>query len=116
MEKTKIKEYMENRCDCIICDLPYGTTKCSWDVVIPFEEMWKELKRLRKDETPIILFGVEPFASYLRISNIKEFKYDWRIFEFHLHCTEQNNSFLIKVTGWDRVAVAEYPRNINKIL
>ena len=63
--------------DCIICDLPYGTTKCSWDVVIPFEEMWKELKRLRKDETPIILFGVEPFASYLRISNIKEFKYDW---------------------------------------
>lgn len=47
---------------------------------------------------------------------LKEFKYDWRIFEFHLHCTEQNNSFLIKVTGWDRVAVAEYPRNINKIL
>ena len=72
-----MKTLPDKSIDCIICDLPYGTTKCSWDVVIPFEDMWKELKRLRKDETPIILFGVEPFASYLRISNIKEFKYDW---------------------------------------
>ena len=52
-----MKSLPDKSIDCIICDLPYGTTKCSWDVVIPFEEMWKELKRLRKDETPIILCG-----------------------------------------------------------
>ena len=47
---------------------------------------------------------------------LKEFKYDWRMFEFQMHCTEQNKDFVIKVNGWDRVAIAEYPRNINEIL
>lgn len=63
--------------DCIICDLPYGTTDCKWDSVIPFEPLWKQYKRVRKDNCPIILFGSEPFSSYLRMSNIKEFRYDW---------------------------------------
>ena len=63
--------------DAIITDPPYGTTACKWDDVIPFENMWNELKRIRKDRTPIILFGSEPFSSMLRISNIKEYKYDW---------------------------------------
>lgn len=63
--------------DCIICDLPYGTTACSWDVVIPFDKLWKQYKRIRKDNTPIVLFGSEPFSTYLRMSNIKEYKYDW---------------------------------------
>lgn len=63
--------------DAIITDPPYGTTACKWDSVIPFEDMWKRLKLLRKDNTPIVLFGSEPFSSYLRLSNIKEFKYDW---------------------------------------
>jgi site-specific DNA-methyltransferase (adenine-specific) len=63
--------------DAIITDLPYGTTVCKWDSVIPFEDMWRELKRIRKDRTPIVLFGSEPFSSALRMSNIKEFKYDW---------------------------------------
>ena len=63
--------------DCIICDLPYGTTACKWDSVIPFEPLWKQYKRVRKDNCPIILFGSEPFSSYLRMSNIKEFRYDW---------------------------------------
>lgn len=63
--------------DCIITDPPYGTTACKWDTIIPFEDMWKRLKLLRKDNTPIVLFGSEPFSSYLRLSNIKEFKYDW---------------------------------------
>lgn len=63
--------------DAIITDPPYGTTACKWDSVIPFEEMWKRLKALRKDNTPIVLFGSEPFSSSLRISNIKEYKYDW---------------------------------------
>ena len=63
--------------DAIITDPPYGTTACKWDSVIPFDEMWKRLKALRKDNTPIVLFGSEPFSTYLRMSNIKEFKYDW---------------------------------------
>jgi site-specific DNA-methyltransferase (adenine-specific) len=63
--------------DAIITDPPYGTTACSWDNVIPFDKMWARLKLLRKDKTPIVLFGSEPFSSHLRMSNIKEFKYDW---------------------------------------
>ena len=62
--------------DLIICDLPYGTTKCTWDIIIPFEELWKEYNRIIKDTTPIILFGQEPFSSFLRLSNLKYFKYD----------------------------------------
>ncbi len=63
--------------DAIITDPPYGTTACKWDSVIPFDEMWPRLKSLRKDRTPIVLFGSEPFSSALRMSNIKEYKYDW---------------------------------------
>ena len=62
--------------DCIICDLPYGTTACSWDSVIPFDELWKHYDRIIKDNGAIILFGVEPFSSALRLSNIKWYKYD----------------------------------------
>jgi DNA modification methylase len=63
--------------DAIITDPPYGTTNCRWDSIIKFPEMWKRLKLLRNKNTPIILFGDEPFSSYLRISNIKEYRYDW---------------------------------------
>ena len=63
--------------DLILTDSPYGTTQCKWDNIIPFEPMWKELKRIIKDNGCIALFGSEPFSSYLRTSNIKWFKYDW---------------------------------------
>lgn len=63
--------------DMILCDLPYGTTACKWDVIIPFEPLWKEYKRIIKDRGCIALFGSEPFSSYLRMSNIKDYKYDW---------------------------------------
>ena len=62
--------------DAVITDIPYGTTDCAWDCIIPFDEMWDCIKALRKDNTPILLFGNEPFNSYLRISNIEEYKYD----------------------------------------
>lgn len=72
---TLIKEGI--RVDSIITDPPYGSTKCSWDVVIPFEDMWKRLKSIRRnDNTSILLFGNEPFSSFLRLSNIKEYRYD----------------------------------------
>ena len=63
--------------DMILCDLPYGITACKWDTVIPFEPLWKEYKRIIKDRGCIALFGSEPFSSYLRMSNIKDYKYDW---------------------------------------
>jgi DNA modification methylase len=63
--------------DAIITDPPYGTTACKWDSIIPLDEMWKRLKLIRYDKTPIILFGSEPFTSNLRLSNIEEYKYDW---------------------------------------
>lgn len=63
--------------DLILTDLPYGTTNQKWDKVIPFEEMWKRINLLIKDNGPIVLFGQEPFSSALRISNIEDYKYDW---------------------------------------
>jgi len=72
-----IKKFPEKIFDAVITDPPYGITACKWDAIIPFNKMWKELKRIRKDNTPIILFGHEPFSSLLRISNLKEYKYDW---------------------------------------
>ena len=63
--------------DMILTDPPYGTTVCKWDSVIPFDEMWERLNKLIKPNGAIVLFGSEPFSSQLRVSNIKNFKYDW---------------------------------------
>ena len=63
--------------DCILCDPPYGTIKCKWDAVIPFDEMWDRLNKLIKPNGAILLFGNEPFTSELICSNLKGFKYRW---------------------------------------
>lgn len=63
--------------DAIITDPPYGTTACKWDNVIPFDKMWLRLNKLIKPNGAIVLFGSEPFSSALRMSNIKNYKYDW---------------------------------------
>lgn len=63
--------------DAIITDSPYGTTACKWDSIIPFDEMWKRLNQLIRPNRAIVLFGSEPFSSALRMSNIKNYKYDW---------------------------------------
>lgn len=63
--------------DMILCDLPYGTTACSWDAVIPFELLWREYERLIKDDGAIVLTASQPFASILATSNLKLFKYEW---------------------------------------
>jgi len=62
--------------DAIITDPPYGTTACKWDSVILFEPMWERLNKLIKPNGAIVLFGSEPFSSALRMSNIKNYKYD----------------------------------------
>jgi DNA modification methylase len=63
--------------DAIITDPPYGTTACKWDSVIDFDLMWEQLNRIIKPNGAILLFGSEPFSSALRMSNIKNYKYDW---------------------------------------
>lgn len=73
----EMKNIPNKSIDMIFTDLPYGTTQCSWDTIIPFEPLWKEYKRIIKDRGVILLFGSEPFSSYLRMSNISWYKYDW---------------------------------------
>ena len=64
--------------DMILCDLPYGTSACKWDSVLPFEELWTQYERVIKDNGAIVLFGSEPFSSALRMSNPELYKYDWK--------------------------------------
>lgn len=66
--------------DCIITDLPYGVlnkTKTQWDNPIPFEAMWDRINKIIKENGAVVLFGTEPFSSALRMSNLKDYKYDW---------------------------------------
>ena len=72
-----IPNIIDSSIDMILTDPPYGTTACKWDSVIPFDLMWKQLNRIIKPNGAIVLFGSEPFSSALRMSNIKNYKYDW---------------------------------------
>lgn len=72
-----MKNIPDKSVDLILCDLPYGTTSCHWDSVIPFEPLWSQYRRIIKDRRAIVLFAGEPFASTLRLSNIAWYKYDW---------------------------------------
>lgn len=72
-----MKRIDDKSIDCIITDLPYGTTACKWDSTIPFEPLWYQYKRIIKDRKAIVLFGQEPFSSNLRMSNIEMYRYDW---------------------------------------
>jgi len=74
LEVMKIIE--DSSIDAIITDPPYGTTSCSWDIIIPFDIMWGEIKRITKPNCAVLLFGQEPFSSYLRVSNIDWYRYD----------------------------------------
>ena len=72
-----MKTLDDNSIDAVITDPPYGTTECKWDSVIPFDEMWGQLNRITKTKGVIALFGSEPFSSLLRMSNMRNFRYDW---------------------------------------
>jgi DNA modification methylase len=72
-----MKDIEAGSIDAIITDPPYGTTACKWDSVIDFKLMWEQLNRIIKPNGAIVLFGSEPFSSALRMSNIKNYKYDW---------------------------------------
>ena len=72
-----MRRMKDNSIDAIITDPPYGTTACKWDSIIPLKPMWEQLNRIIKPNGAIVLFGSEPFSSALRMSNIKNYKYDW---------------------------------------
>ena len=72
-----MKKIPDGSIDMILCDLPYGTTACKWDTIIPFEPLWEQYNRIIKENGAIVLFGSEPFTSNLICSNIKNFKYNW---------------------------------------
>lgn len=72
-----MSEIPDGSIDLVLTDPPYGTTACKWDTVIPFDPMWKQLKRVIRKNGAIVLFGQEPFSSLLRVSNLEYFKYDW---------------------------------------
>lgn len=72
-----MKDIPDGSIDMILCDLPYGTTACKWDTVIPFEPLWAQYKRVIKDRGAIVLTASQPFTSALVMSNIEMFKYEW---------------------------------------
>jgi DNA modification methylase len=78
----KMKDIKDKSIDMILCDLPYGTTACKWDVVIPFEPLWEQYERIIKDNGAIVLTASQPFTSALVMSNPKLFRYDW-VWEKH---------------------------------
>ena len=72
-----MKQIPDGSVDAVICDLPYGTTSCTWDSVIPFDKLWEQYKRICKPNAAIVLFGAEPFSSKCRLSNLDWYKYDY---------------------------------------
>jgi site-specific DNA-methyltransferase (adenine-specific) len=77
-----MKDIPDKSIDMILCDLPYGTTACKWDTIIPFEPLWEQYKRIIKDNGAIVLTASQPFTSALVMSNPKMFKYEW-VWEKH---------------------------------
>ncbi|MBQ1760013.1 MAG: site-specific DNA-methyltransferase [Prevotella sp.] len=72
-----MKQIPDGTIDAVICDLPYGTTACSWDTIIPFDKLWEQYNRIVKEDGVIVLFGTEPFSTMLRTSNLSKWRYDW---------------------------------------
>jgi site-specific DNA-methyltransferase (adenine-specific) len=73
---TKMKDIPSKSVDLILCDLPYGTTKCPWDIVIPFDKLWEQYERVINDNGAIVLFGKQPFTTDLINSNRQLYKYE----------------------------------------
>ena len=71
-----MKQIKDNSIDLVLCDLPYGTTACSWDIVIPFDKLWEQYNRILKDTGTVILFGSQPFTTNIIASNLDNFRYD----------------------------------------
>lgn len=71
------REIADASIDAVIADLPYGTTGCAWDTIVPLEALWHQLRRVMKPNTPVILTAAQPFSSMLVMSNPKWYRYEW---------------------------------------
>lgn len=72
-----MKDIPDGSIDLILCDLPYGTTACKWDSIIPFDPLWEQYRRIAKANAAIVLTASQPFTTALISSNMKEFRYCW---------------------------------------
>lgn len=73
----RLKEIPDSSVDMILTDPPYGTTQNKWDAVVPFERLWPELRRVRKERAAVVMTASQPFSSALVMSNAQEFCYEW---------------------------------------
>ncbi|MED1305570.1 cytosine methyltransferase [[Bacillus thuringiensis] serovar konkukian] len=99
MEKIKDKSI-----DMILCDLPYGTTSCKWDSIIPFEKLWEQYERIIKDNGAILLTASQPFTTKLIASNMKLFRYEW-IWRKGSHTTGFQNANRMPLKNHENVLV-----------
>jgi site-specific DNA-methyltransferase (adenine-specific) len=90
--------------DMILCDLPYGTTRCSWDEIIPFDKLWKQYERVIKDNGAIVLTASQPFTTKLVSSNMKLFRYEW-IWKKGKHVTGFPNAKRMPMKNHENICV-----------
>lgn len=71
-----MKQIPDKSVNMILCDLPYGTTACKWDTVIPFDKMWEQIERIKKTNCAVLLFSSQPFTTKLINSNLSNYGYE----------------------------------------
>lgn len=121
-----MQRFSANSIDMVLCDLPYGTTKCAWDSIIPFDQLWEQYNRIVKPNGAILLFGIEPFSSYLRMSNIENYRYDWiwskmsttnfaNVQKMPLNCYEVISVFYKKLPTYNPQMTDADPKKVRSI-
>lgn len=109
--------------DMILTDPPFGSTKCAWDIIIPFKDLWLQYSRIIKDNGAILIFGMEPFSSMLRLSNLDMYRYDiiWdkmsttnfaNAKKMPLSCTENISVFYKKLPIYNPIMTNADPKKI----
>ena len=74
---VELNKVNDKSIDLILTDLPYGTTACKWDTIIPLDKLWEQYNRIIKDNGAVVLNAQQPFTTTLAYSNIKNFRYEW---------------------------------------
>lgn len=121
-----MKKIPSKSIDMILCDPPFGSTTCSWDIIIPFEPLWKEYNRIIKDNGAILLFGTEPFSSMLRLSNLDMYRYDiiWdkmsttnfaNAKKMPLSCTENISVFYKRLPTYNPIMSDADPKKVRDL-
>lgn len=121
-----MKNIPDKSIDMILCDPPFGSTTCSWDIIIPFEPLWKEYNRIIKDNGAILLFGTEPFSSMLRLSNLDMYRYDivWdkmsttnfaNAKKMPLSCTENISVFYKRLPTYNPIMSDADPKKVRDL-